>query len=82
MTRPALAAVPVLVSDRTCEAILGTPWRGLRSFCHENKIPIGRIGRRPVVAIAAVVAALEGVARKSTYDEAAVIELAARRVAR
>ncbi len=75
LSKPPVAVAPIMVSDRTCEVVFGTPWRALRSFCEEHKIAIGRIGRRPVVAVAAVMSALDGGA--PDWDEAAVIASAA-----
>lgn len=67
----------VMVSDRTCEPVLGTPWRSLRDWCTERGIRIGRIGRRPVVVVADVLAALSGEAR-SAWSEDEVVQRAAR----
>jgi hypothetical protein len=55
-----IAIAPVTVSDRTCVATLGVPWRALRAWCGAHRIPIGRIGRRPCVRVDHVLATLEG----------------------
>jgi hypothetical protein len=67
------------VTDRTCEQILGVAWRPLRIFCRQHRIVIGHIGRRPVVRVADVLAALDGEVSREPYDEARVIEAAAKR---
>lgn len=74
MKAPAIAAAPVLVSDRTSATVLGVPWRTLRVFLEERQIPIHKIGRRSVVSVAAVVAALEGTS-KPAWSEADVVRM-------
>lgn len=74
---PAVAAVTV--SDRTCVAIFGIEWRTLRAWLDENGVPIRRIGRRPVVRIADVLAALEGDAPAWNEDEIVARAAAGRR---
>jgi hypothetical protein len=71
------AIAAVTVSDRTSQQVLGVPWRSLRPWCIERGIAITRIGRRPVVRVADVLAALEG-AEQSTWSEDEVIARAAR----
>lgn len=78
MKRPTMAPAAVTVSDRTCEAVLGVPWRTLRAFLQERGIAIPRIGRRPVVRVDAVLAALEGSEARPAWDPDKVVELAAR----
>jgi hypothetical protein len=63
----------VTVSDRTCAAVFGVPWRSMRTFCQEHGVQIHHIGRRPVVAASAVIAALEGDAAGSDWSEADLI---------
>ena len=82
MTHSRSGPAAVTVSDVTCEAVLGVKWRPLREFCREHRISVGRIGRRPVVRVADVLAALDGDVRKEPYDEASVIEAAARQKSR
>ena len=68
------SVAPITVSDRTCMLVFGIEWRVLRAWLDEQGIPYSRIGRRPVVRVAAVVAALEGEAR---YDENEIVRRAA-----
>jgi hypothetical protein len=73
------APIAVTVSDRTSLAVLGVPWRTLRTFLQERGIPIAKIGRRPVVRLDLVLAALGGetAAPVSTWSEDDVLALAA-----
>jgi len=83
---PKLGPSAVTVSDRTCEAVLGVPWRPLRRWAQEHGIPIYKIGRRSVVPVEAVLRALgladepsRGAREAEPYDEAAVVADAAKR---
>ena len=79
MKPPSPVIAPVLVGPESCVQALGVHWRPLARWCREHGIQICRIGRRPVVSVAAVVAALEGRSAPVEYDESTIIELAARR---
>jgi hypothetical protein len=59
-----IAVAPIVVTDRTCAAVLGVSWRTLRGWCAEREIPVGHIGRRPCVRIDRVLAALDGSAEQ------------------
>ena len=69
----------VTVTDRTCEQVLGIPWRTLRSWCREHGVAIVHIGRRPVVRVDDVLRALGGQPAPATMTDAEVVELATRR---
>jgi hypothetical protein len=75
--RPAPAALTV--SDRTCEAVFGVNWRTLRTFLQQRHIAYQKIGRRPVVRVDVVLAALDPSAAPAAVTEATIIELAAGR---
>jgi len=80
--RQCVAIAPIIVSDRTCDATLGVPWRALRAWCAARKIPITRIGRRSVVCVDAVLDAMQGSPPEPSapaWDAAAVVRAAARR---
>ena len=76
-TGPAVA--PATVTDRTCLAVLGVPWRTLRGWLDERGVRYGRIGRRPVVRVDVVLRELDGAEVGRALDDADVIELATRR---
>lgn len=77
MKRPPLMPAAVTASDRTCIAIFGVPWRTLKAFLELRGIPYGHVGRRPVVRVDLVLAALEG-AEHPVWNEQETIERAAR----
>jgi hypothetical protein len=52
---------PLCVSDKTSLAVLGVPWRTLRSFLDEHQIPSARMGRRRVVRLDVLFEALDKV---------------------
>lgn len=76
-----IPVAPVFVGPLNCEQVLSTPWRSLKAWCSEKKIPIGRIGRRPVVRLDLILQALDGGTVAREVDEDKIIELAARRKA-
>jgi hypothetical protein len=77
MKQPPFPLAAVTVSDRTCEAVFGVPWRSLRQFLLQRGISYQRIGRRPVVRVDAVLMELEKLAGHGWTDrdiEAAIGE--------
>ena len=81
MKRIAALVMPaaVTVSDRTCEAVFGVSWRPLREFAISRGVPIEHIGRRPIVRVADVLAALNGDRSASPHwDEEEIVARAAR----
>ncbi len=68
-----VAIAPIVFSDRTSMQVVGLPWRVVQSFCHAHDVPIRKVGRRPVVVVAAFLAALEGDAKAPVWDEAAAV---------
>lgn len=85
---PAIAfdAAAVLVSDHTCERVLGVEWRVVRRHCKRHGVAIRKIGRRPVVRLDHLLAVL-GLADAPSppassprlVDEDMIVQLAARR---
>jgi len=57
--RQTIAIAPLVVSDRTCDAVIGVPWRALRAWCAARKIPVVKIGRRPCVRVDSLLAVME-----------------------
>src|SRR5579859_3578274 len=68
MKKPPFTLAAVTVSDRTCEAVFGVPWRSLRQFLQRRGIPYLKIGRRPVVRVDAVLVELEKLAGNGWTD--------------
>jgi hypothetical protein len=76
---PALPVAPATFTDRTCESVTGSPWRGVRDWCREHGVAIHHVGRRPTVVVADYLRALAGepVDELPSWDEDEVIARAA-----
>lgn len=60
--RAVITPAPATFSDLTAPAVTGVPWRTLRVWLADRRVPVVRIGRRAVVSVAAFVAALDDAA--------------------
>jgi hypothetical protein len=76
------AVTPLCVTDRTCVTIFGVPWTSLRPWLIERGVAIVHIGRRPVVRVDAVLAAIDcnaGVTSQPQLTEDQIVAIAAGR---
>ena len=80
----ASAASPVVVSDATSLAVVGLTPRQFRAFVREHRIPHAKIGRRTLVRIDRLLETIDRLSGAEpretavTWDEAAIVEMAAR----
>jgi hypothetical protein len=87
--RAAVVLAAVVISDATSLAALGLTGRQFKAFVREHAIPHAKVGRRTVARLDRVLEAIDrlsGVAEPrrpaSSWDEAAVVAMAARPTAR
>jgi hypothetical protein len=88
-TAVGMGAIPVvLVSDATALPAVGLSPRQFKTFVREHAVPHAKVGRRTVARLDRILEAIDrlsGVAeprRPASWDEAAIVEMAARPTAR
>jgi hypothetical protein len=86
VTAPRVAAVPLAVSDASAFAVVGLTPRQFRAFVREHGLPAVKAGRRLLVRVDVLLAALDRLSGASAreqppaeWDEAAIVAAAAGR---